>query len=310
MQIAILEDYSDAVRGLDCYALLAGHDVRVYTDVADEAALAQRLAEVEALVLIRERTPVTEGLLALAPRLGWISQTGRLSGHVDLRACAARGIQVLEGVGSPHAPAELTWALVLAASRRVALEAERLRAGRWHTTLGRTVRGKTLGVLGYGRIGRIVAGFGRAFGMDVLAWGQEGSRARAAADGVAFAPTRELVFETADVLTVHLRLSQQTRGCIGASDLERMRADALFVNTSRAELVAPGALVAALRARRPSFAAVDVYEAEPVLGGSHPLLSMDNALCTPHLGYAERDSYELYFGAAFENLLRAAGRSA
>ena len=310
MKIAILEDYQDAVRHLECYGKLAGHDVRVYADVATTEALAQRLADVDALVLIRERTRVNEAFLRLAPRLKWISQTGRLSGHVDLQACEVRSIRVLEGVGSPNAPAELTWSLVLAATRRVALEAERLRHGRWQTTVGRTVRGRTLGILGYGKIGRIVAGFGRAFGMNVVAWGREDSRARVLADGIEFASTRERLLETADILSVHLRLSTETRGCIQLSDLQRMKSDALFVNTSRAELLEPGALVAALRSGRPGFAAVDVYEEEPVLDGRHPLLEMDNVLCTPHLGYVERDSYELYFATAFDNLLNAANEHA
>ena len=302
MRIAILDDYQGCVRTLDCFARLRGHDVRVLTEGAlDPAALAARLEGVEALVLIRERTRVGRELLALLPSLRAISQTGRAGGHVDLEACTERGVAVLAGTGSPYAPAELTWALVLDASRRISHEAAALRAGRWQTTLGRTVRGRTLGILGYGKIGRLVAGYGRAFGMEVLASGREASLERARADGVAFSSDQRDLFARSDVLSVHLRLVPETRGRIGAPDLAAMREGSLFVNTSRAELVAPGALLAGLEAGRPGFAAVDVFESEPTTGD--PLIAHPRVLSTPHLGYVERDSYELYFGEAFDNLL-------
>lgn len=302
MKIAILDDYQDCVRSLGCFASLHGHDVSVLNQTySDPRELASRLDGVEGLVLIRERTRVTRELIALLPSLRAISQTGRPGNHIDVPACTERGIAVLAGTGSPNAPAELTWALVLAASRAVATEAEALRAGRWQTTLGRTVRGRTLGIFGYGKIGRLVAGFGRAFGMKILAFGREGSRERATADGIACAGSQRELFAASDVLSVHLRLAPDTQHMITRDDLAAMPAGSLFVNTSRAELVAPGALLASLEAGRPWQAAVDVFESEPTI--SDPLIQHPRALATPHLGYVERDSYELYFGAAFANLV-------
>lgn len=309
MHVVIPDDYQDAVRGLACFATLAGHAVTVFHDtVKDVDALAERFADADALVLIRERTAITDELLAKLPRLKLISQTGKGTAHIDLDACARRGIQVAVGTGSPHAPAELTWALVLASMRRIPEEAASLRSGGWQTGLGRTLRGRTLGVWGYGKIGSLVAGFGRAFGMNVVVWGREGSLARAAADGYTAAPSRAAFFAEADVLSLHLRVTSDTRGIVTADDLGRMKPDALLVNTSRAELVAEGALVAALNAGRPGFAAVDVYEDEPVIAAAHPLLSLPNTLCTPHLGYVENDSYELYFRQAFDAVNTFAAR--
>jgi D-3-phosphoglycerate dehydrogenase len=304
VRIVIPDDYQDAVRHLACFAKLKGHDVVIYRDtVKDVDALAARFADADALVLIRERTAITDQLLAQLPRLRLISQTGKGTAHIDVDACARRGVVVSAGTGSPYAPAELTWALVLAAMRRVPLEAARLRAGAWQSTIGTLLRGRTLGVFGYGKIGSLVAGYGRAFGMRVVAFGREGSSARAAADGFETAADQQTLFGIADVLSLHLRLTKETRGIVTAADLASMKPDALLVNTSRAELIEPGALAAALRAGRPALAAVDVYEEEPVLGASHPLLALDNALCTPHLGYVEQDSYELYFGQAFDQVL-------
>ncbi len=304
MHIVIPDDYQDAVRGLECFARLRGHDVTIYNDTTrDLDELARRFAPTEALVLIRERTAITAPLLERLPRLRLIAQTGRGTGHIDLAACARRGVQVTAGTGSPHAPAELTWALILAAMRHLPTEIERLRAGGWQSRLGRGLRGRTLGIWGYGRIGALVAGFGAAFGMEVLAWGREGSLARAREAGIAAAAGREALLERTDVLSLHLKLGPETRGGIGPSDLARMRPDALLVNTSRAELIQPGALVSALRSGRPGFAAVDVFEEEPVLGATHPLLALENAICTPHLGYVEKDSYEAYFGQAFDQII-------
>lgn len=304
MDILIPDDYQDAVRGLDCFSKLAGHDVTVFTDtVKDLDALAERLRPAEALVLIRERTRITEALLDRLPRLKMISQTGKGTAHIDVAACSRRGVVVSAGTGSPYAPAELTWALVLAATRRIPREVERLRSGHWQSTLGTGLRGRTLGIWGYGKIGTLVAGYGRAFGMNVLVWGREGSLSRAQTDGFATAAERQSLFEQSDVLSLHIKLDKETRGIVTAADLARMKPDALIVNTSRAELIEPGALVAALRAGRPKFAAVDVYEEEPILGADHPLLALDNAVCTPHLGYVEKDSYELYFSQAFDQVL-------
>jgi D-3-phosphoglycerate dehydrogenase len=304
LRIVIPDDYQDAVRRLACFAKLEGHDVVIHRDtVSDVDALAARFADADALVLIRERTAITDELLAKLPRLRLISQTGKGTAHIDVAACARRGIVVSAGTGSPYAPAELTWALVLAAMRRIPLEAARLRGGAWQSTIGTLLRGRTLGVWGYGKIGSLVAGYGRAFGMRVIAFGREGSLTRAAADGFEIAPDKQTLFEIADVLSLHLRLTKETRGIVTAADLASMKPDALLVNTSRAELIERGALVDALRAGRPGFAAVDVYEEEPVLDASHPLLALDNAVCTPHLGYVEKDSYELYFGQAFDHVL-------
>lgn len=311
MEIAIPDDYQDAVRRLTCFSKLSGHSVTIYNDtVKDLDALAARLAPAEVLVLIRERTVITEALLDRLPRLRMISQTGKGVAHIDLDACARRGITVATGTGSPYAPAELTWALLLAAARRIPQEAARLRAGGWQSTLGMGLRGRTLGIWGYGKIGQVVAGYGRAFGMTVLAWGRAGSLARAQADGFERAVSAEDLLARSDALLLHVKLAPDTRGLITAAHLALMKPDAILVNTSRAELIAPGALVAALKAGRPGFAAVDVYEEEPVLGAAHPLLALENALCTPHLGYVERDSYELYFGQAFDNVLAWAAGAA
>lgn len=303
LRIAIPDDYQDCVRGLACFGKLAGHDVTVFNDTLhDLDALATRLGDFDALVLTRERTAITAALLDRLPRLRIISQTGRLADHVDLAACTERGIAVADGRGSGAATAELTWALVLASRRHLVAEANRLRAGLWQGHLGQQLAGQRLGVWSYGRIGRQVAAFGRAFGMQVGVWGRDASTADARADGFEVAPSREAFFAQSDVVSLHLRLNEQTRGLVTAEDLAQMRPGALLVNTSRAELVAPGALAAALAMGRPGFAAVDVYEQEPVVGARHPLLALPNALCTPHLGYVERDNYERYFGIAFDNL--------
>jgi len=304
MKIAILDDYADVVRTLDCFARLAGHDVLVLNETLSEDALAARLVDREALVLIRERTRLTRSLIERLPALRIVSQTGRAGAHIDAAACEERGIRVVAGTGSPHAPAELTFALMLACARDVATENRALREGRWQTTLGTTLRGRTLGILGYGNIGRLVAGFARAFGMQVLAFGREGSAARAMQDGVTLADSQRALFGASDVLSVHLRLVPETRGGVGAADFSAMRPGSMFVNTSRAELVAPGALLAGLEAGRPAKAAIDVFEREPTL--DDPLIRHPGVLALPHLGYVERDSYELYFGQAFDNLLAAA----
>lgn len=310
MKIAILDDYQNAAPGLDCYKILDGHEVKVFNNSARGIGqLAIRLAPYEALVLIRERTSLPAALLNKLPNLKLISQTGKVSGHVDVAAATARGIAIAEGTGSPVAPAELTWALIMAASRKIVPYATSLKEGAWQTAsvnpqlngLGRVLRGRTLAIWSYGKIGKLVAGYGKAFGMRVIVWGSEATRQAALADGVEAAGSREAFFEQADVLSLHLRLAEATRGIVTAADLARMKPDALFVNTSRAELVAPGALEAALQAGRPGTAALDVFTEEP-LAPDAPLLRMPTVLATPHLGYVEQDSYELYFRAAFENI--------
>jgi len=312
MKITILDDTLDAIRHLACYDKLKGHDVRIWTDhTKDLDILAGRLKDTEALVLIRERTPVRAPLIERLPTLKLISQRS-VYPHIDVEACTRRGIVVSSDMhpGRPSfATAELTWGLILAAMRGIPQQMAALREGRWQTMLGTGVRGRTLGILGYGRIGATVAGYGKAFGMTVLAWGRDGSIERARADGVETAAAREKLFEQSDVLSVHLRANKDTRGFVKADDLARMKPTALFVNTSRASIVEPGALEAALRNGRPGSAAVDVYEEEPVIGGDHPLLKMDNVICTPHIGYVERDGYESAFSVIFDQVLAyAAGK--
>lgn len=302
MKIVIPDDYQDCVRTLDAFGKLAGHEVTVFNDtVTDLDALAERLQDAEALVLIRERTPITAELLARLPRLEVISQTGGGAAHVDMAACRERGITVMAGTGSPYAAAELTWGLVLAAMRHIPEEAANLRAGRWQRTLGTGLKGRTLGIFGYGRIGSLVARYAQAFEMHVLVWGRDGTRQRAGEAGLEVAASQDELFERADVLSLHLRLNDATRDIVTADHLARMKPSALLVNTSRAPLIEAGALESALRAGRPGRAAVDVFDAEPV--SAHPMLELPNLLATPHLGYVERDSYELYFGDAFDNLL-------
>jgi D-3-phosphoglycerate dehydrogenase len=314
MKIAILDDYQDAVRHLDCFKLLDGHEVKVFSSSARGLGqLAIRLAPFDALVLIRERTAFPAALLSKLPNLKLISQTGKLAGHVNVAAATGHGIAIAEGIGSPVAPAELTWALIMAASRKIVPYANNLKEGLWQTAsinpelngLGRTLKGRTLAIWGYGKIGRLVAGYGKAFGMQVMVWGSENSRAAAAADGYRAAPSRAAFFEQADVLSLHLRLNDATRGIVTLDDLARMKRDALFVNTSRAELVAENALEQALQRGRPGHAALDVFTSEP-LAADAPLLKIPTVLATPHLGYVEKDSYELYFRVAFENVVNFA----
>ena len=315
MNIVILDDYQDVVRKLDCAAKLDAYNAKVYTNtVKGLGQLSVRLKDADILVLIRERTHLNRQLLEKLPRLKLISQTGAAGSHIDLEACSARGIAVAQGTGSPYAPAELTWALIMAAARRVPQYIGNLKHGAWQQSglksasmptnfgLGTVLRGKTLGIWGYGKIGQLVAGYAKAFGMQVLVWGSEASREKAASDGHIPASTREALFEQSDVLSVHLRLNDATRGIVTLEDLSRMKTTAMIVNTSRAELIEPDALISALNRGRPGLAAIDVFEQEPILQG-HALLRLENCICTPHIGYVEKDSYELYFGAAFDNVV-------
>ncbi|MDB5757453.1 MAG: 3-phosphoglycerate dehydrogenase [Burkholderia sp.] len=304
MKIAILDDYQDAVRSLRCFTKLDGHEVTVWNDhVDDVGVLAQRLADTEVLVLIRERTPVGAALLERLPRLKLISQHG-VTPHIDLEACSRHGVLVSAGqYGRPsYATAEFTWGLIISALRHIPQEVAQLKAGRWQTTMGDVLHGRTLGIFGYGRIGALIAGYGRAFGMRVLVWGRSTTLEKARADGHGTAGSKRELFERSDVLSLHLRLTADTRAIVSASDLALMKPDALIVNTSRAGLIEAGALEAALRAGRPGRAAVDVYEQEPPPPGL-PLLALDNALCTPHLGYVERDAYEFGFDKVFDQIL-------
>jgi D-3-phosphoglycerate dehydrogenase / 2-oxoglutarate reductase len=315
VNIIILDDYQDAVRKLKCATILNDLNAKVFTNtVKGLGQLSVRLRDAEVLVAIRERTHFNRQLLEKLPKLRLISQTGRVGPHIDLDACTRLGIAVSEGVGAPHAPAELTWALIMAAMRRLPQYIGTLKHGAWQQSglksasmppnfgIGMLLRGKTLGVWGYGKIGTLVAGYGKAFGMDVRFWGSDESRERAQADGHQVFSSRDELFAESDVLTVHLRLSDVTRHVVTQQDLAKMKPTSLFVNTSRAELVEDAALVSALNRGRPGMAAVDVFETEPILQG-HPLLRLENAVCTPHIGYVEQDSYELYFGAAFDNVV-------
>ncbi|MGE0799166.1 MAG: D-2-hydroxyacid dehydrogenase family protein [Lautropia sp.] len=309
VRIAIIDDFQDAVRTLPCFATLAGRDVTVFHDhLTDEDALATRLRDFDALVPIRERTQLTGSLLARLPRLALISLTGPDSGQIDRAACERLGIAIREGGESGASTPELAWALILAASRRIPQEDRRVRAGAWQGSLGRVLKDRTLGILGYGRLGARMVPAARAFGMRVIAWGGPESRQRAGAAGVEIAADRAALFAESDVLTVHQKLGERSRGNITAADFARMKPDALFVNTSRAALVVPGALQAALRAGRPGMAALDVFEEEPVVGpidGPPGLQTMDQVVLTPHLGYVTREGYQGLFGPAFSRLVEA-----
>ncbi len=305
MKVTILDDYFDTLRTLPCFTKLARHDVTVWNDhVQDTDALAARLHDCEALVLIRERAEIRAPLLELLPNLRLISQRS-VYPHIDIDACTRLGIVVSSDLhaGSPsYATAELTWALVLAAMRQIPQQVESLRAGRWQMGVGTTLRDKTLGVYGYGRIGRVVAGYGAAFGMPVQVWASEASRARAVADGAIVAASKDAFFETCDVISLHMRLVDATRGVVTAHDLARMKPTALIVNTSRAGLIEPGALVAALREGRPGRAAVDVYEHEPLRDPHDPLLAFPNVVATPHIGYVTVDEWDLQFADVFDQI--------
>ncbi len=315
MNIVILDDYQDAVRKLDCATKLDHFPAKVYTNtVKGMGQLSVRLKDADIIVLIRERTHLSRAVIEKLPRLKLIAQTGRLGGHIDLAACTERGVAVAEGVGSPVAPAELTWALIMAAARRLPQYIGNLKHGAWQQSglkaasmptnfgLGTVLKGKALGIWGYGKIGQLVAGYGKAFGMDVMIWGSDESRNKAITDGYRAAANRQAFFEEADVLSLHLRFNEATQGIVTGEDLGGMKPTALFVNTSRAELIEPNALISALNRGRPGLAAVDVFESEPILQGS-ALLRLENCICTPHIGYVEKDSYELYFGAAFDNVV-------
>lgn len=306
MNITILDDYQNAVRTLACFSKLAGHNVTIWNDhTKDVDALAKRLKDTEALALIRERTPIRAPLLERLRKLRIISQRS-VYPHIDIDACTQRGVIVSSDMhpGRPsYATAELTWGLIIAALRHIPREVAALKAGRWQSMLGTGLRGRRLGIYGYGRIGSVVAGYGKAFGMRVEVWGREGSLERARADGYSPARSREAFFEECDVVSLHVRFISATRGIVTAADLARMKPTALLVNTSRAGLIEPGALVEALKRGRPGMAAVDVYEEEPVLNAAHPLLALENAVCTPHLGYVERDGYESQFNSIFDQIL-------
>jgi len=315
MNIVILDDYQDVVRKLNCSDKLEPYPAKVYTNtIKGVGQLSVRLKDAEILVLIRERTHITRQLIEKLPKLKMISQTGKIGSHVDVTACTERGIVVAEGTGSPIAPAEMTWALIMAAMRRLPQYINNLKHGAWQQSglkssamptnfaLGQVLKGKTLGIWGYGKIGQLLAGYGKAFGMRVLLWGSETSRALAVEHGFEAAASREEFFSQSDIVSLHLRLNDATRGIVTQEDLQSMKTTSLLVNTSRAELIEPDALIAGLNRGRPGMAAIDVFESEPILQG-HALLRLENCICTPHIGYVEQESYELYFGTAFDNVV-------
>lgn len=315
MNIVILDDYQDAVRKLACAAKLEPYMTKVYTNtVKGLGQLSVRLKDADIIILNRARTQINRQLVEKLPKLKLIVQTGRVGSHLDIGACTERGIAVAEGAGSPVAPAELTWALIMAAMRRLPQYIGNLKHAAWQQSglkassmppnfgLGTVLRGKTLGIWGYGKTGKLVAGYGKAFGMNVQIWGRAPSRERAVLDGFDAALSRDDFFAQCDVLSLHLRLEEETAGIVRLEDLSRMKPTALLVNTSRAELIEPDALISALNRGRPGLAAVDVFETEPILQG-HPLLRLENCICTPHIGYVEQESYEMYFGAAFDNAI-------
>ncbi|MBY0269740.1 MAG: D-2-hydroxyacid dehydrogenase family protein [Burkholderiales bacterium] len=305
MKIAIIDDYQDAFRRLDCSKKLAGHELIAFTDTEkDPVKLAARIGDAEVLVLTQQRSKLPRAVIEKLPKLKLVSQTGRNANHIDIAACTEKGIVVSAGgAGNPNPTAELAWGLILAALRRIPQEVRRLQDGKWQGSVGTGLAGKTLGIYAYGRIGSLVAQVGRAFGMRVWCWGRDGSTAKARAAGYEVAASREAFFAESDVISLHLPLNDGTRGIVTAEDLARMKTSALIVNTSRAPIIARDALVAALKAGRPGRAAIDVYEDEPVLNASHPLIGMDNVVCTPHLGYVEEATYEAYYSAAVEQIL-------
>lgn len=312
MKIAVIDDYQDAFSKLACATRLKGHDIKVYHDTEkDPAKFAARLDGCEAVVMTQQRSPLPKALVEKLPAsVRLLCNTGRNVGHIDVAACTARGIIVAAaGGGLPNATAELTWGLILASLRSIPHEVEQLKRGVWQTSVGTGIHGKTLGVYALGKIGSVVAQVGRAFGMKVTCWGRDASKAKAKELGYEVPPSREAFFAGADVLCLHIPLNKDTRGIVTAADLAQMKPTALLVNTSRAGLIADGALVGALKNGRPGFGAIDVYEDEPVVGGNHPLLKMANVVCTPHLGYVEKGTYESYFGTVVDSILGyAAGK--
>jgi D-3-phosphoglycerate dehydrogenase len=311
MKIAVIDDYQNAFKTLKCYPKLAGHEVVIYTEPETNVEkIAERLKDADAVILTQQRTAFPRALIEKLPKLKLIGQTGRAASHVDLEACTDRGVVVSAGgSGNSNATAELTWGLILSALRNLPFEVKRLKEGRWQSTLGIGVNGKTLGIYAYGKIGSIVAGVGKAFGARVVCWGREGSTGRAKAAGFDVAKSREEFFAECDIISLHLPLNKDTRGIVTRDDLGRMKPTALLVNPSRSGLIAKGALEEALKAGRPGRAAVDVYDQEPVLGADQPLLKMDNVTCTPHLGYVTRESYEEYYAVVVDDIVAfAAGK--
>lgn len=310
MKITILDDYQNAVEKLEAFKILKGLDVTIlnYTE-KNTSKLADLLQDSEILVLIRERTEITEELLSKLPKLKLISQTGKKSNHLDINACTKHKVAVAEGIGSPVAPSELAWALILNTVRKIPQAIQGMKDGKWQTNIGSTIRGKKIGIWGYGKIGQQIAKYAQVFGANVLVWGSEASRNQAVLDGFEKAASKEEFFSTNDIITLHLRLNEQTFGIVKETDLSLMKSDAALINTARAELIEKGALLKCLKNGRPGFAGLDVYEEEPIYDADYELLKMPNVVCTPHIGYVEKNSYELYFEKAFENVINYINRN-
>jgi D-3-phosphoglycerate dehydrogenase len=304
MKISILDDYQNVIKELKCFNILQNHDVQILnSSEKDTKILAQKLYDTNILVLTRERTKVDAELLALLPNLKLISQTGKISNHLNLAECTKYEVAVAEGIGSPIAPAELTWALLMNTVRQIPQAIEGMKNGRWQINIGSTVSGKTIGIWGYGKIGQKISQYAKVFGAEVLVWGSETSRERASKDGFKIAETKEIFFKTADIITLHLRLSEETFGIVKESDLLSMKDNSILINTARAELIEKGKLLKCLAIGKPTFVGLDVYEDEPIYDTNFEFLKLSNAICTPHLGYVEQNAYELYFGKAFENVI-------
>jgi D-3-phosphoglycerate dehydrogenase len=304
MRITILDDYQNIIKELKCFTTLKNQEVQIINSTEKNIkTLAQKLLDTDVLVLTRERTEISEALLSLLPNLKLISQTGKISNHLNLADCTKYKVAVAEGIGSPIAPAELTWALIMNTVRQIPQAIEGMKNGKWQINIGSTIHGKTLGIWGYGKIGQMIAQYAKVFGANVLIWGSEESREKAIADGHKKAETKEIFFKTADIITIHLRLNEKTFGIVRERDLSSMKENSVFINTARAELIEKGKLLKCLTMGRPTFAGLDVYEDEPIYDKNFKLLKLSNVVCTPHLGYVERNGYELYFGKAFENVI-------
>ncbi|UAY54635.1 D-2-hydroxyacid dehydrogenase family protein [Arachidicoccus terrestris] len=304
MNITILDDYQNIIEALNCFEMLTGQNVKVlHQSEKDPIKLSTLLKDAEIIVLTRERTPINADLLSLLPKLKLISQTGKISNHINLADCTQYGVAVAEGIGSPVAPAELTWALIMNTVRKIPQAIQGMKEGQWQTNIGGRIYGQTIGIWGYGKIGKTIAQYAKAFGARVLVWGSQASRLKAVEDGFEQAESKLAFFRTADILTLHLRLNESTRGVVTELDLMEMKENAAFINTSRAELIETNALSKILASGKKINVGVDVYEAEPIYNKDYPLLKMENVICTPHIGYVEKNSYELYFAKAFENVI-------
>lgn len=304
MKITILDDYQSVIKNLKAFQQIETYDVQIlHQSITDEDKLVELLHDTSILVLTRERTKITKSLLNRLPQLQLISQTGKVSNHINVVDCTAANVAVAEGIGSPIAPAELTWALLMNTVRQIPQEIEAMKKGKWQIGLGECIYRKTIGIWGYGKIGQRIAQYGKVFGAQIMVWGSESSRAKALSDGFIVADTKEDFFENADIISLHLRLNESTKGIVKQTDLERMKSGATFINTARAELLEENALVNVLKSGKYLKVGVDVYEVEPIYDSNYSLLQFPNVVCTPHIGYVEKEGYELYFGKAFENVV-------